>query len=379
MAMVFQRETMMGPAAHALVIGVGGYRHLVGGVDPRNQTLEHVGLMKQLSSPPRSAAAFAQHLIRAQDSLKAPLASVELLTSLAPDDEFSFPEGLKPSPATIAEIERAYDAWTTRCDTHANNLALFYFCGHGLEKLEQYLLAEDFGAAPNNPWRGAFAFDSTRRSFHSCHAESQCFFIDACRNITSGMLTHNPIVAPLGIENFQAADCAFDLTMKATAGNEKALGPENGVSYFTQALIRALSGAAATTSADGSWEVTSGRIAAEITRILRLVKEEEGFKQRCSSQVTDSTVLVRNVQPKVAVVLSCSPDEANQAADLKWTQLAVAGQPKTLQHVGGPWRIELDAGFWEAQANFAAGGFTNATRQIFAEPPVQSPVLRCAP
>jgi hypothetical protein len=242
MTLIFPDDRGNAPSTHALIIGVGGYRHIEGGADPRQQVVKHVGLLGQLTSPPRSAVAFAQHLIKTGDRLRAPLGSIELLISPAPSDPNPFPLGMNSEPATIANLRAAYGAWRARCDRNHDNVAMFYFCGHGVEKIEQYLLAEDFGDDPNNPWLGSFAFDSTRLAFHACRAATQCFYIDACRKVTSGMLQVRPSASPLETVQEDVAECLHDLTMKASARNTTALGPKKKPSYFTQALIKAFQG-----------------------------------------------------------------------------------------------------------------------------------------
>ena len=56
MEMLFERDDASGPQTHALVIGVGGYRHLVGGSDPKTQVIPQIGVLRQLTTAPRSAA-----------------------------------------------------------------------------------------------------------------------------------------------------------------------------------------------------------------------------------------------------------------------------------------------------------------------------------
>ena len=54
---------VQGLATHALVIGVGGYDHLPGGIsDRRMPRATQFGNLGQLTSPPRSAWAFARFL-----------------------------------------------------------------------------------------------------------------------------------------------------------------------------------------------------------------------------------------------------------------------------------------------------------------------------
>lgn len=192
MALIFPDNRGNSPSTHVLIIGVGGYRHLQGGTTPSQEVVDKVGVLGQLTSPPCSVIAFAQHLLSSHADLRSPLGSIDLLISPTPNDSQPFPVGINVGPATLNDIQTSYGVWRKRCNRHKDNIAIFYFCGHGLEKEEQFLLAEDFGANPNNPWLGAFSFTSTRLAFHGCLAETQCFFIDACRNITSAMLKSRP-------------------------------------------------------------------------------------------------------------------------------------------------------------------------------------------
>ncbi|MEM7711241.1 MAG: caspase family protein [Pseudomonadota bacterium] len=189
------------PRTHALVIGVGGYPFLPGGATPTSGSLEQVGRLNQLTSPPRSALAVAEFLKTKHAQWLPPVGSVDVLISRAPGDSVSIPNGVK-ADATIDRIRESYGEWRVRCNSDENNLALFYFCGHGLQEDEQYLLAQDFGQDSLNPWLGAFAFESTMLAMHRCRARTQCFFIDACREITESMKDHNIAVQPLVFKKF---------------------------------------------------------------------------------------------------------------------------------------------------------------------------------
>jgi hypothetical protein len=363
------------PRTHALVIGVGGYQHLQGGPEERDQVLEQVGLLRQLTSPPRSALAVAHWLQDRAARLHRPLGSVDLLLSVAPGDDLQLPGGVVPG-ASRGAIEAAYAAWRDRCDRHEDNVALFYFCGHGLEKSEQYLLAEDFGANRLNPWAGAVAIDCTRLAFNACRARTQCFFIDACRSITSKMLLREPQATPLEIFDHTTPESQFNLTAKAAARNEEAFGPPNGVSWFTQALLRALGGAAARPG-DRGWTVETGGIAAHINEILEMVNGAGGGTGRCSCTTTGSTPLVDVDAPLVSVVLGCTPDDANGAVTLSWK--AVGDGDDGLEQHGGPWRLEAPPGMYQAAAQFDDPRFRPVQAQVLATPPGLTRTFPCAP
>jgi hypothetical protein len=160
MALVYEKLGD-GPRTHVLGIGVGGYRHLDGGPSPMGDPLLHGGVT-QLSSPPLSALALRDRLVATNpDAWRAPLGSVDLLVSPHPEHPWPDGAGVKLEEPTMSNIKIAFDAWKKRCDSDSGNVAILYFCGHGLEKDEQYVLASDFGANENRMWENAIAVDST--------------------------------------------------------------------------------------------------------------------------------------------------------------------------------------------------------------------------
>ena len=376
MSLVFDRN-VAGPAAHALVIGVGHYRFLSGGADEKVQSIQQIGILKQLTSPPRSAVAFSDWLIQRADNWRAPLATVELLVSPAQVDPDAGTPNANFEAATIANIRRAYTDWKARCDADEDNIAVFFHSGHGVEKGEHFLLAEDFGEQPLTPWLGAFDFDSTRRAFHPTKSNTQCFFVDACRKVTSRMLQQKIAVLPLDTVNLtDSADCQFDLTMKASASNEAAHGEPLKPSFFTQALQMALDGGVASKSG-GKWLVKSGQVSARIYDVLGLIKEDQNFPQRCTSHVSDSAVLLETPTPNVSLTVKCIPPAANADAQLSCKK-EPDGVPKNHAGNGAPWNLDVEAGIYTVKADFPTNGFTPASDLDSHNPPRDSVELDCS-
>lgn len=359
------------PRTHALVIGVGGYRHLQGGSEEHDQLLDHVGLLGQLTSPAHSALAVAEWLRHSTTRLHKPLGSLDLLLSVAPGQHLELPQDLAPG-ASREQIESAYNGWRDRCDRNAHNVALFYYCGHGLQKGEHFLLAEDFGANKNNPWLGAFDFDTTRLAFNACTARTQCFFVDACRKITSGMMQSKPQVTGLETVNHTQGDCEHSLVARAAARNEEAFGPPGGVSYFAQALLRAFQGAAARQS-DSGWLVETSGIAAHLNDILQMM----GRTGSVPCMANKRAPLVEVDVPLVPIELSCRPDAANEVAKLSWWSVADSKHPEERDR--GPWSFQVKPGQYRAAASFEDPRFQTANAEIIATPPGQIHHLRCQP
>src|SRR5262249_21869412 len=114
------------------------------------------------------------------------LGSIDLVVSNRPKDS---PRDRKtPRGATLNKIEKAFGKWLERCDKNAENLALFFFCGHGLQKDSMLILPSDFDSSAVSPCARAIDFDALYRGTTNCKAKWQFFIIDACRQWTHSML-----------------------------------------------------------------------------------------------------------------------------------------------------------------------------------------------
>jgi hypothetical protein len=365
---------------HALIIGVGGYAHLEGGRGKEIEDPLRYGNLGQLTSPPRSALAFANWLRDSNhDRWKAPLATIEGLISPAPTDpdpagsDHSFPG------ATIDDIQAAFDAWTERCSSDADNVAVFYFCGHGLQSEEQILLASDFGRYSNH-FKGAFAFDSTREAFLQHSPRTQCFFVDACREVTVGVVenlggaTAEPLMKP---QAYDRRRCDHDLTLQSSAPFESAFAPREDVSYFTTALMAALQGGAASADEYGEWVIQTYGVTSSIDELVRAVSGR--------SQPTEKglgltpTVLYRlDHAPHAKLILECDPPLAHAKATLSYepTPPPPGVRVERTPPSETAWNEIVAAGYYTIGAAFADATFRNVTRTVLVTPPSSPQKLR---
>jgi len=161
-------------------------------------------------------------------------------------------------PATMAGIETAFKAWLKRCSARKDNIALFYFAGHGLSTATQFLLASDFyDPAEPKRWKNSIDFTGFQLGMRLCPAQTQLFFADACReNPIDALLQVGAAGNPLidgGIVPRPAPAPALG-TYFAAADGLKAYGPVAGPTYFATALLDGLEGAGATRTG-GAWRV----------------------------------------------------------------------------------------------------------------------------
>ena len=154
-----------GPATHALVIGVGAYRHLLGGYQAGP---DHWGL-GQLPGAAHSAATFVKWLQERFHHVEAPLATIEHLITDGPG------AALGSAEPTIQAISLAINAWRVRASSHPDNIAIFYFAGHGvLMGTETGLLAADFAdPAFGNPMLQSIHVEKMVQGMLSCKARSE--------------------------------------------------------------------------------------------------------------------------------------------------------------------------------------------------------------
>jgi len=367
-----------GPKIHVLLIGVGGYPFLKGGGSAMEQRFDFAKRIGQLSSPEHSVKAIYETIVSLhhRGSWVTPLGSIEVLLSTAEGTD-SILDGQTLEHATIINIRRTYAGWRARCDRSRDNVAFLFYCGHGFEQGDQYLLAEDYGEDPNNPFLGAFNFTATRVAFDSCAAESQLFFIDSCRSITTDMLTHRIVCHPLDIPSQVTSNCRYDLTQRAAARNEKAQSKADESSYYTKALIKALEGGLSDKKGN-DWVVSTGNLCKDMNSLIEIEKPGEGYKERCSTNYNGSKELLRHTKPPmVGVSVTCVPYAAHSLASLKCnnqeTLIEICRDPDP-----DPWNFQTPAGIYTISAEFAPGGaYGNKAVPHSIIPPISEKEVKC--
>lgn len=116
---------------HALVVGVGGYPHLIEGAEEDTAPARNSFGLGQLSSPPISAREFTNWLITKYRNV--PLGSLDLLVaSKEGPAAYQKPTGQRfrnlDNP-TKGALAKAIKAWKARADRHQDNVAPFFFVG----------------------------------------------------------------------------------------------------------------------------------------------------------------------------------------------------------------------------------------------------------
>jgi hypothetical protein len=321
MTLIYDNFQKNKPQVHVMVIGVGKYPHLQGG--DRKLTTRHLGL-GQLTSPPISARYFCNWFLEEYDNPDRTLGSVELLLSEAEPEAFVLPDEqaqIDVEPARMSAVRNAFDRWLKRCQAHPDNLAMFYFCGHGAQISDDHLLLlEDYGRNAKAPFRGAIDFNQMWRGFSGEVAGHKCFFPDACSNVS----INDQDIRDTGAEGFLPTTTNYrfakNLTViRAAVEGSSAYGQENKESRFVQALVDCLNGRGAIKRAN-RWVITNQSLTLPLSIAMGEINEDEsGIAQVHSPEVNRGEVLLQvpKATPQVPVVIEFDPSDAIDAVQLK--------------------------------------------------------------
>lgn len=358
-----------GPKTHALVIGVGYYHHLPGGT---GTTLKEFFDFQQLTSPPISALKFAHWLLERFDSRAAPLGSLELL--LSPPSDFILPGGKirQPREATMGLIRAAFDRWYERCDSSPENVAIFYFCGHGLMRENLALLAEDFGARPLTPFQTAVDLNATWLGMARCKAQTQCYFVDSCRQAdwSMGKNLDDPALTLIdpqfGIKSNRDAP-----RFMATGPAKSAYGMTGDLTTFTRVLLESVERGAR--RKNGRWVVTSYRLSEALSDAMRALTQQTGQEQYgyLEGSSKGNVLYELSSAPEVDVSLCCRPEAATGHALLEMCAAVAPHEPKYSRGKpqSAPWALRAAAGVYLARAKFAKAGFNDGQVDVWVDPP----------
>lgn len=264
MGLVFEsaaaRENPQAAATHVLLVGCGEYPDLAAA---------GFGDLKPLTSPRLSAQAMADWFLSGPDAMpedqalpadqafhnpEAPLGSLVLLTS--PAEPYQMPYGTEASTTrpTVKAIRQAYSAWLRRLGANPRSRGIFHFCGHGVsDGISQYLVADDFGEDPDDPWSGVFHVSNTCQATIRKTAASLFFWVDACMELSEELIHQidNPKALISGKRTGPPATTEWAV-LRATTANRLAYAPANSVARFTAALLQALRGHCGTQYANGA-------------------------------------------------------------------------------------------------------------------------------
>ena len=271
-----------GPGVRALVIGVGRYLHAqrwnLGDLSSATvSALEFALWLKDTLNYPNRPLKYLDVVISAARDLQESEEIMATKTSLSSEDV-----SWDYQTTTLDDIMQAIRAWQEQCNLSPEEVAIFYFCGHGIEHNGVIaLLAENFEARDEDTeffYTGSLDLRQFHQGTARFRAQNKYFFIDSCRSDPVELLGYeirpNPVVSPQA-DRTHPGDAPIYL---ATKRGERAWGIPNQVSQFTSAIIRALNGAAGDRGRndfEGQWVIKASELLKGIRTILLFDRSHE--------------------------------------------------------------------------------------------------------
>lgn len=343
----------LGPRVHALVIGVAGYRHLPGGDEP---VARDTIVRRQLYSPASSALAFAEWVRDEMRHPDAALGTIDVLISPpvgSPDPRLQGWE-VPSVDATVAAIDR----WADLCGRNPGNVALFFFSGHGIALRRQLLLLEDFARSPSRRCDAAIALEDLVAGMSRYPAETQYFFIDACREIPTQLLPYDTATAPVLDAQITAEPRKEWGVVSSTRMGFQAFGNRQGLSVFTEHLLASLNGRAARKK-DSRWAVSFTSLHESLSFLTGDASPAGREPQFPESRLSGNRPLhLLPGPPWLEGRVCCCPAKATAAADVRIASASSAGKnPATVVFEDPWWTARLTAGVHEVSLGFVAGDY----------------------
>lgn len=313
------------PGVHALIVGVSDYRHLPPLDEPSS---EAKWSLTKLSSPAASAFKVYQWLLK--NDLRLPLKTVRLLLSPSPLElqaEPALKNITEPDPARTTApradrlaFENAANDWRVDATKNADDLIIFYFAGHGVQRVidEGIMLLDDF-LAPNRPplQRSALVGNLRAGLTPSINypdvAKTQFFFIDTCLLEPKSLATFAAPQVPdvFGPETGGPPDRRESAVLFSTVNRAAAIGRDGKPSHFAEALISAFgNGAEDPVDPDGTgavWPVTAHTIKTAIN--LSYHRAKLGTLVKMDAYVGEPVIRNLVVPPEIDLAVLIKPEQ----------------------------------------------------------------------
>lgn len=348
------------PGTHVFLVGVGDYPYLKDGDDAK--PFEMSMGMGQLSSPPLSVHALATWFMNTGTGFHNPDRPLRSLQVLCSADVPVVIKGEDGAPhvvdrARMPAVKQAAMDWMERAGRNQENLAVFFFCGHGLAfgEAENALLLEDFGGNAMHPMADAIAFDSMRLGvLRHCAAKHQIHLVDACRTPptkefldTYGNGATGDPIATAGLSRKLREKIAP--VYFATGLASAAYGLNGQPSLFTQGLLQSMRGPASRDK-DDHWEVQVLALAEGINKCVASMSFQVQ-PQYCQPHETGPELMIHRLRANPEVIVKVFTRDPNLLPQAILAHIDEVTQVRAERPPDpAPWWIALATGSYRFEA-----------------------------
>lgn len=365
------------PGVHALVVGVGTYPHLEGG---KKAPFSDAQGMKQLGSPPKSAGVVANWLLNEHSVNGRPLKSLDVLVSGTSQLVNDVGDKVKAEPATFVRVRDAIRAWKARGASNADNVLVFYFCGHGVSTgAENSLLVENFGDDENDPFAAAIDMVKLLTGMRKCAASRQVYLIDACRTVSEDYLKKyaNSGAAIIDATAHTNLGTVQQAVIWSTSLGAQAFGNLGAPSLFATGMLQALKGAAGALDDNGDWVVKPLSLKAGLDVVMQRLAPDVEQIVSLDHVSKDFPFHYLPGPPKVPASVRCDPLTFMSKSQLVCS--SAAGPVATrVPAAAERWDLELDVGDYEFQATVPPALALVGKQKVTVFPPGRNVSIRCA-
>jgi len=154
----------------------------------------------------------------------------------------------------------------------------------------------------------------------------------------------------------------------ATTEGRQAYGPDNGPTYFSQALTCCLNGVAAINKY-GNWMVDTYSLGNALGQTMAQYARRYQLPLSCQPDTGGMSAIHQAAAPRVIVAIECSSSQANDVADIRLANgmEQLHSPPGTAKPLIG----EVPAGNWTIAVTFPGGQYASPPPQpLVLMPPV---------
>ena len=280
----------------------------------------------------------------------------------------------------MANIEAAVERWFNAANQHEQNIAIFYFCGHGFVVGDiTACLAQDYGLSELDPFKYAFDPEALVAGMLRCKAEQQVFLFDACRTVTQDfdfIETYGDKISPRPLiagRDHHRLGLVKRSVINSTRLGTSAYGEPDRPSVFMQCFLEAVLGAGATQTNNATWviEPTSLKLGVDW-----LIKQKLGLTEQCITfgvkDASDFPIHELPGDPLVPILIICEPTLHLERSILSCSSGHSRNEPSN-----EPWMISLPMDNYEFTAVDVESKLARSSGSRENRPPKLVVLIQC--